>query len=77
MEYRHSNITNIKVFQFSLQIDHALHTGKCLNLWFPLKTKSGAETVIHKCPRHLNLDYTSGGIGLCSESKGHLPSSEA
>ena len=27
------------------------------NLWFPLKAEGSAETVIHKCPRHLNLNF--------------------
>jgi len=43
------------VFHLKLaQLRRQVHQCNCNHLWFPLKTKGGTKTVIHKCPRHLN-----------------------
>jgi len=43
------------VFHLKLaQLRRQIHQCNCNHLWFPLKTKGGTKTVIHKCPRHLN-----------------------
>ena len=61
-ESKYSNIKALPVVLAQYQVEsiyssHALRTTSCFNLWFPLKTKGGTKTVIHKCPRHLNLDF--------------------
>jgi len=45
----------LPVFHLKLaQLRSQVHQCDCNYLWFPLKAKGSAETVIHKCPRHLN-----------------------
>jgi len=43
-------VLHLKLAQLCSQV----HESDCNHLWLPLKTEGGAETVIHKCPRHLN-----------------------
>lgn len=43
-------VLHLKLTQLGSQV----HQSNCNNLWFPLKAQGGAETVVHKCPRHLN-----------------------
>lgn len=45
----------LPVFHLKLaQLRSQVHQCDCNYLWFPLKAEGSAETVIHKCPRHLN-----------------------
>ena len=57
------SISKLVIFSRTHIFRFAANVWIWLNLWFPLKTESSAETVVHECPWHLDLHLI---IWVCS-----------